>query len=236
MFSHYLDVRSGDFVKRVRKSLLDRIEVLYQDLDVVVIEKASGVLSYPVEGDRSEGAIQLIRRYWKTQNELQQHLYLLHRLDKNTSGLMVFARTSLARQSLQQQFEQHSVVRSYIAVCSGIPRRNQGNIKTLLGRDFRGKRAVSTAGKLAVTSYLVISTDAYNQHALVRCNLRTGRTHQVRIHLAHIGAPIIGDVVYGNKTGPRLALHAEALGFIHPRTGAPLLFRSSLPKELKQLL
>ncbi len=236
MFSHHPYVWSGGFLKEIRKSLLERIEVLYQDLDIVVIEKASGVLSYPVEGERSEGAIQLIRRYWKAQKEPGQNLYLLHRLDKDTSGLMIFARTSLARQSLQQQFEKHSVIRGYAAVCSGIPRKEQGNIKTLLGRDFRGKRSVSIAGKLALTSYRVISKNLQTQHALIQCNLRTGRTHQVRIHLAHIGAPVIGDAVYGKKQGPRLALHAETLGFIHPRTGAPVLFRSSLPKELKSLL
>lgn len=236
MFSRHSHLWSGGFLKTVRKRLLDRIEVLYQDLDVVVIEKASGVISYPVQGERSESAIQLIRRYWKATKEPRQNLYLLHRLDKDTSGLMIFARTSLARQSLQQQFEQHSVVRGYSAVCSGIPRKEQGSIKTLLGRDFRGKRSVSPTGKLALTSYRVVSKNLHNQHALIQCNLRTGRTHQVRIHLAHIGAPVIGDAVYGRKHGPRLALHAETLGFIHPRSGAPVLFRSSLPKELKELL
>lgn len=219
-----------------RKSLLERIEVLYEDLDVVVIEKASGVLSYPVENDRSEGAIQLIRRYWKVRNLSNQHLYLLHRLDKDTSGLILFAKTSLARQSLSKQFEDHSVVRGYAAVCSAIPRKEEGNIKTLLGRDSRGKRSVRPMGRLAWTSYRVDMKNLQKQHSLIRCYLRTGRTHQVRIHLAHIGAPVIGDPIYGKKRAERLALHAETLGFIHPRTGKPHVFRSSLPEELKRLL
>lgn len=219
-----------------RKSLLERIEVIYEDLDVVVIEKASGVLSYPVENDRSEGAIQLIRRYWKVRNLPNQHLYLLHRLDKDTSGLILFAKTSLARQSLSKQFEDHSVVRGYAAICSAIPRKEEGNIKTLLGRDSRGKRSVRPMGRLALTSYRVAMKNLQKQHSLIRCYLRTGRTHQVRIHLAHIGAPVIGDPIYGKKRADRLALHAEALGFIHPRTGKPHVFRSSLPEELKKLL
>jgi 23S rRNA pseudouridine1911/1915/1917 synthase len=236
MLPHYADFRSGDFVNKEKKRLLDRIEVLYEDLDVIVIEKANGVLSYPVQGERNEGAIQLIRRYWKARNETSRHLYLLHRLDKETSGLMVFAKTSLARDSLLLQFERHSVVRGYVAVCHGIPHQEKGNIKTLLGRDLRGKRSVSPKGKLALTFYEVISKNIRNRRTLIRCNLRTGRTHQVRIHLAHIGVPVIGDAVYSRTPAPRLALHAETLGFVHPRTGVPLLFRSSLPNGVKSLL
>jgi 23S rRNA pseudouridine1911/1915/1917 synthase len=223
-------------LKEKRKSLLDRVEVIYEDVDLIVIEKASGILSYPLDGDETESVIQLIRRYWKSQNLPHQHLYLIHRLDKDTSGLMVFAKTSLARQSLQRQFEQHSVVRGYAAVCGGIPRRERGTMKTLLGRDRSGKRTVSPKGRLAITSYFVADSNQQKQRALVRCFLQTGRTHQVRIHLAHVGAPVLGDPIYGKTPASRLALHAETLGFIHPRTRAPWLFRSSLPKEIKMLL
>jgi len=223
-------------LKEKRKSLLDRLEVIYEDIDVVVIEKASGLLSYPLENDRSESAIQLIRRYWKSKSLPHLHLYLIHRLDKDTSGLMVFAKTSLARQSLQRQFEQHSVVRGYAAVCAGIPRKEQGTMKTLLGRDRGGKRTVTTKGRLAITSYFIARSNNEKQRSLIRCFLQTGRTHQVRIHLAHIGTPVLGDSIYGKLPAPRLALHAETLGFIHPRSNSPMLFRSSLPKELAQLL
>jgi 23S rRNA pseudouridine1911/1915/1917 synthase len=223
-------------LKEKRKSLLDRIEVIYEDVDLVVIEKANGILSYPQDGDRTESAIQLIRRYWKTRDLPHQNLYLIHRLDKDTSGLMVFAKTSLARHSLQRQFEQHSVVRGYAAVCGGIPRNDYGTMKTLLGRGRGGKRTVTQKGRLAITSYTVESRNVQKQRSLIRCFLRTGRTHQVRIHLAHLGTPVIGDAIYGKIHASRLGLHAEILGFIHPRTNGPLLFRSSLPPEVKMLL
>ena len=219
-----------------RKKLHERIQVVYEDQDVLVIEKASGIITYPVEGQAFGSAIQLIRRYWKAQGRKNQHLYLLHRLDKETSGLLLFAKTSLARRSLRAQFEKHSVLRSYLAVTHGLPQKQKGKIWTLLGRNASGKRAVAARGKQAHTSFEVVASDPRKERALVRCRLRTGRTHQVRIHLAHLRTPVLGDAVYGRDNTHRLALHAEALGFYHPRTGRALHFRSSLPAELKLLL
>ena len=218
----------------MRKKLHERIEVIHDDPDLIVIEKGAGILSYPVDGSREESAIQLIRRYWKFQNRKHDNLYLLHRLDKETSGLMVFAKTSLARSSLTTQFEEHSVVRGYLAITCGIPERKTGTIKTLLGRNQRGRRSVAFKGKSAVTRYEVLRTSKSGR-ALVRCYLHTGRTHQVRIHMNHLRTPVLGDAVYGNERSDRMALHAEVLGFIHPRTRKPLLIRTSLPAELLSL-
>ena len=224
------------------KKLHERVEVVYEDQDLIVIEKGAGVLSYPLEGRPEESAIRLIRRYWKHNNRGNEHLYLLHRLDKETSGLMVFAKTSLARNSLQKQFEEHSVVRGYLAVTDGVPDRNSGSIQTFLGRDTDGRRAVARKGKSAVTRYDVVCANTRMNRALVRCYLHTGRTHQVRIHMAHLNSPVSGDVVYGRRTGDRrdrtlrMALHAEVLGIVHPRSGVPLLIRSSLPLEIRRLL
>src|SRR4026207_1885961 len=111
-------------MKPSRKKLHERIEVVFEDHDVIVLNKAAGILSYPLEGAREESAIQLIRRFWKTQNNRAEHLYLMHRLDKETSGLIVFAKTTLARDSLRKQFEEHKVVRGYFAVTDGIPNQN----------------------------------------------------------------------------------------------------------------
>lgn len=221
----------------MRKKLHERIEVLYEDQDAIVIEKAAGILSYPVEGKRNEeSAIRLIRRYWKFQNRKHDQLYLLHRLDKETSGLMVFAKSSLARSSLLQQFEEHTVIRGYLAITDGIPEKGSGTIKTFLSRNERGRRAVSNQGRPAITRYQVLLTNKRKGHALVRCYLQTGRTHQVRIHMAYLNTPVLGDAVYGNRGHGRMALHAEVLGFVHPRTRSPLLFRSSLPREMRELL
>jgi 23S rRNA pseudouridine1911/1915/1917 synthase len=228
-----VDLKEHNFV---RKKLHERIEVIYEDQDAIVIEKGAGVLSYPVEGREEESAIRLIRRYWKFQNRKHDQLYLLHRLDKETSGVMIFAKSSLGRDSLRRQFEDHSVVRGYLAITDGIPGEKSGTIKTFLGRNQRGRRSVTHQGKAAITRYQTVLIDQNNRRALVRCYLHTGRTHQVRIHMAHLNAPVIGDPVYGNRGSGRMALHAEVLGFIHPRNKTPVVIRTSLPQELQHLL
>jgi 23S rRNA pseudouridine1911/1915/1917 synthase len=220
----------------MRKKLHERIEVVYEDQDLIVVEKEAGILTYPMRADIGESAIRLIRRYWDFQKRKKDQLYLLHRLDKETSGLIVFAKSSLARTTLRQQFENHSIVRGYLAITNGIPAQPGGTIKTFLGRDHRGRRAVRARGKSASTRYQVVAVNRKLQRALVRCYLHTGRTHQVRIHMAHLNTPVLGDPVYGKERSKRMALHAEVLGFIHPRKQTPLLLRSSLPPELKQLL
>jgi 23S rRNA pseudouridine1911/1915/1917 synthase len=220
----------------MKERIRDRIHVIYEDQDVLIVDKASGVITYPVENEPRGSVIQLIRIYWKYTTQQNQHLYLLHRLDKDTSGLLVFAKTTRARQSLQQQFESHSVLREYLAITHGIPRRKKGEIKTFLGRDFRGRRSVAAKGKGAITHFKVIAENVPANRALVRCRLETGRTHQVRIHMAHIGTPVIGDTVYGKIPSKRLALHADTLGFQHPRTAKPVLFHVSLPADLQELI
>jgi 23S rRNA pseudouridine1911/1915/1917 synthase len=220
----------------MKARLHDRMEVVYEDTDLIVIDKSAGVLSYPVEGKREEAAIQLVRRYWKATRASNHHLYLLHRLDAETSGLMVFAKTTLAREALLSQFEKHTVLRSYVAVTWGIPGKKQGRIHTMLGRNFTGRRAVTSRGREAITDYRMVKTNPVRNRSLIRCRLQTGRTHQVRIHLAHIGAPVLGDPVYGAKQHGRLMLHAEALGFIHPRTHRTVVFRTSLPRGFRLAL
>lgn len=220
----------------MKPKLHERIEVVYEDLDVVIIEKAAGVITYPVEDHERGSAIQLVRQFWKLQRKSNEHLYLLHRLDKETSGLLVFAKTTRARESLRNQFEQHSVIREYLAVTAGIPEKKRGRIRTMLGRNRRGRRAVALTGRHAETHFEVIRENTRLNRALVCCRLKTGRTHQIRIHLSHLNAPVLGDPVYGKDRAQGLALHAAALGFMHPRSGLPLVLRSSLPVRLRQLL
>lgn len=216
-------------------ALHERIEVVYEDLDLVVIEKAAGVITYPVDEHERDSAIQLIRRYWQSVGIENEHLYLLHRLDKDTSGLLVFAKTTRARESLAAQFEDHSVVREYIAVTDGIPSKREGTMRAALGRDKQGKRAVVHSGKPAITHFDVIGENAGRNRGLVRCRLETGRTHQIRIHLSQVGTPVVGDPVYGSGRDTRLALHAAVIGFLHPRTQRPFVFRSSMPPTMKAM-
>ncbi len=217
----------------LRQKLHERALVIYEDSDILLLEKSAGLLSYPLPNERSDSAIQLIRRYWKSKNIQNRNLYLLHRLDRDTSGLMIFAKTTLARKSLTIQFNEHSVIRGYIAVTEGIPSPAKGSLETMLGRKFTGKRGVTDHGKSSKTHYEVVQSSS--KRAFVYCSLHTGRTHQVRIHLAHLGTPVLGDPIYG-KRGKRLYLHSHILGFIHPRTQKPQLFLLSLPSTFKAAL
>jgi 23S rRNA pseudouridine1911/1915/1917 synthase len=218
----------------LRQKLHERALVIYEDSDILLIEKSAGLLSYPLADDRSDSAIQLIRRYWKSKNFQNRNLYLLHRLDRDTSGLMIFAKTTLARKSLTNQFNEHSVVRGYIAVTQGIPNPREGTLETMLGRKFSGKRGVTDRGRASKTYYQLIRTSS--SRGLVYCSLHTGRTHQVRIHMTHLGTPVVGDLIYGKAKGKRLYLHSHILGFIHPRTQKPQLFLSSIPQSFKAVL
>jgi 23S rRNA pseudouridine1911/1915/1917 synthase len=216
----------------LRQKLHERALVIYEDSDIILIEKSAGLLSYPLPEDRnSDSAIQLIRRYWKSQNVQNRNLYLLHRLDRDTSGLMIFAKTTLARKTLMVQFNEHSVVRGYIAITQGIPNPGQGTLETMLGRKFTGKRGVTDRGKPSKTYYEVIRKSS--SRAMVYCSLHTGRTHQIRIHMTHLGTPVVGDPIYGKTKAKRLYLHSHILGFIHPRTQKPQLFLSSIPESFK---
>jgi 23S rRNA pseudouridine1911/1915/1917 synthase len=208
--------------------------IVYEDIDLVIFEKAVGVLSYPLKGDRTISAIQLIRKKWKDRQSPNRNLYLIHRLDQDTSGLMVFAKTTLARRSLAQQFHDHSVIRGYISITQGIPNPAQGRISAILGRQFSGRRGVTTKGRHSITDYVVQKSSRMN--ALVYCSLHTGRTHQVRIHMAHLGTPVVGDRVYGKTNKNRMMLHAQVLGFHHPRSNRPMVFVSSLPAEFRQAM
>lgn len=219
----------------MRKPLTERVFVLYEDRDLIVIEKASGILTYPVDRKDRESAIQLIRRYWEVRGaDRSARLYLIHRLDKDTSGLLVFAKTTIARRALLRQFETHVALREYLAITTGIPKRRKGKVDTFVGKNTRGKRAVTRKGRKAMTVYEVIRQKG--DRALVRCRLHTGRTHQVRIHLAFLGIPVCGDRIYGKSSANRMALHASTLGFYHPRDQRPLVFFSSLPQELLRFL
>ncbi len=218
----------------LRQKLHERALVIYEDSDVLLIEKSEGLLSYPLPDNRDDSAIQLIRRYWKSKNIQNRNLYLLHRLDRDTSGLMIFAKTTLARKSLTDQFNEHSIIRGYIAVTQGIPSPAKGTLETMLGRKFSGKRGVTDRGKLSKTYYEVMR--ASSSRALVYCSLHTGRTHQVRIHMMHLGTPVVGDPIYGKMKGNRLFLHSHILGFIHPRTNKPQLFLSWIPESFKALI
>ncbi|MFA4874385.1 MAG: RluA family pseudouridine synthase [bacterium] len=234
-----------------------RLKVYYEDRDLIIVEKPGGMLSVPREGGEEKGTlIGLIRAYLRRryQKGKQSFVAPLHRLDAETSGIMVFA-LSKTGQNLTQQFKSHSIQRSYEAVVLGAVDREQGVIdKPLEKGEFGGGRKVREAegdsGKRAITEYRV--KERYKDASLLDVSVRTGRTHQIRVHLAGEGHPILGDALYAEqaKTGHdevmdevdkhlgfrRHALHAAVLGFRHPSGGKKVHYRSPLPQDMKDII
>lgn len=238
------------------------LPIVYEDDDLIVIDKPAGLVVHPAPGHESGTLVNaLIAHCGASLSGIGgvRRPGIVHRLDKDTSGLIVVAKNDAAHQGLTSQFADHGrtgpLERAYAAVVWGLPQPRTGTIRANLARSrhHREKIAVVSdeAGRHAVTHYAV--AEPYPEAALVRCQLETGRTHQIRVHLAHRGHPLLGDGVYGGAfrtkaarlrpeardalaTLGRQALHAELLGFSHPRTGETLRFESRLPPDLARLV
>lgn len=229
------------------------LAIVYEDREVVVLDKPAGLVVHPAAGNPDGTLV----------NALLAHCGgdlsgiggvarpgIVHRLDKETSGLMVVAKTDAAHAGLTAQFAGHALARRYVAVVRGVPRPARGTIDAPIGRSphNRKKMAVVRGGKPAVTHYATDRVLARGAAALVTCRLETGRTHQIRVHMAHIGHAVVGDPLYGGaprgadpaaaamRAFPRQALHAAGLEFRHPTTGEALSFTAPLPKDVKQLI
>lgn len=244
---------------RPRNSTADTLVIRHLDDHVVVVEKPSGVSSvrHPAELDWTEKRKQLDPTLqdvtqWAIAEKLNRParslppLRIVHRLDKETSGLLMFARSVLAEREIGQQFRKHTVVRRYLAVVPGLV--SAQTIRSTLIRDRGDGRRGSTkqpdvTGKAAVTHVTV--EERFPKHCLLSCRLETGRTHQIRIHLSEAGHPVCGEKVYNRTAGgdplpetpaPRLALHATELGFEHPVTGEHLHWAMPLPPDLQRFV
>jgi 23S rRNA pseudouridine1911/1915/1917 synthase len=232
------------------------LAILHEDEHLIVIDKPAGLVVHPAPGNRDGTLV----------NALLAHCGdslagvggvkrpgIVHRLDKDTSGVLVVAKTDAAYAGLQSQFARRSVERSYVAVAWGVPSPRTGEISGAIGRDRRNRKkmaVVAKGGRTALTRYAVERILGGGAASIVRCRLATGRTHQIRVHLASLGHPIMGDPVYAagrRRNAPekakeaakaigRQALHAEHLGFIHPVTGRNLCFESKIPKEIRKII
>ncbi len=236
--------------------------VLYEDRDLIVIDKPAGLVVHPAPGNEDGTLVNALLAHCGeslTGIGAEKRPGIVHRLDKETSGVMVAAKTELANTALTQAFAARDLDRAYLALCWGLPNPAAGEIEGAIGRDPRERKrmAVRTGGgaggaKEALTRYrLLAQRDA--AVSLLECRLATGRTHQIRVHLAHRGHPIIGDPVYLRRVPaparlltprlrgllldfPRQALHAHRLGFAHPRTGEVLSFTTPPPADMLELL
>lgn len=226
-----------------RSTLKERLNVIYEDSSMLVIEKASGLIVQPVKNFQEVSAVELIRHYWKSQKKRQGYIGVVHRLDKETSGLMVFAKNRIAHRNLQQQFFHRKISKKYLALVDGVPHKSRGRLTGYIGRDIKGKRTVfseETKGQEAITRYKIV--EKFQNKALLELSLETGRTHQIRIQFAKIACPVLGDPFYGREKGVRVgdykrcALHSWRLKFQHPETTKKVEFEASLPNDMLEVL
>jgi 23S rRNA pseudouridine1911/1915/1917 synthase len=212
------------------------LKIIHLDDAVVVVDKPTGLLSMGSEGEKERTAHRFLNEYLKTltRSRLQQ-AFIVHRLDRETSGLMVFARNQSAQTILQQNWKK--VAKRYLAVVEGTPANGQGTLKDhIVERNSFMVHRVDKGGELAITHYRVLRR--HGDKSLLELTLETGRKNQLRVQLAALGHPIIGDRKYGASTDSarRLALHSCELKFRHPVSGASMEFHSGLPDQLKHLL
>ena len=224
------------------------VEVIFEDDDLAVVEKPAGMVCHLGAGVHSGTLVNaLLFRFGTLHAGDAARPGIVHRLDKPTSGLLVVAKNDLSHRNLSLQFKNRQVRKEYVALVHGVPRPASGTISLPLGRDPKDRKKISIharRARSAVTHYRVERD--FGSTALLRVRIETGRTHQIRVHLAQKGHPVVGDSVYGRKRGaltgedpvrpPRLFLHAHLLEFRHPRTGREMSFTSPLPADLEDFL
>ena len=239
------------------------LDIVYEDTDVLVVNKPAGLVVHPGHGNYNGTLVNALAYHFKDNPDYDVNdprMGLVHRIDKDTSGLLVVAKTPDAKTHLGRQFFNKTTKREYVAVVWGVPSPVSGRIEGNIGRSLRDRLQMavfppdSDMGKHAVTHYQMI--EDLGHVSVVKCVLETGRTHQIRVHMRHIGHPLFNDARYGGdqilrgttaasyrqfvnncfSTCPRQALHARTLGFTHPRTGEEMFFSAPIPPDMEQLL
>jgi 23S rRNA pseudouridine1911/1915/1917 synthase len=241
-----------------------QLDIVYEDEHLFVLNKPVGMVAHPGSGNPDRTLLNAAAFHLKKQSpdlddQSLPRYGLVHRIDKNTSGLMVMAKTQKAMSHLAKQFFDHTVHRRYVALCWGNFDEDKGTVIAHVGRHLRFRKLFTAYpegdhGKDAITHFTVL--ERFNYVTLVECRLETGRTHQIRVHMQHLGHPLFNDDFYGGdrivkgtvytkykqfvdncfQICPRHALHAKELGFIHPETGEKMLFTSDLPDDMGQLI
>ncbi|MBP8637526.1 MAG: RluA family pseudouridine synthase, partial [Leptotrichiaceae bacterium] len=215
-----------------------KLDIVYQDGDIAIINKYSGMVVHPAHGHYSGTLVNAILFQIKDLSGINGEMRpgIVHRLDKDTSGLIIVAKNDKAHTKLTEMFKNKEIKKTYLAIVKGKVSKETGRIETNIGRDEKDRKKMSVSrdekkGKLAITTYKVI--DSNERYSLLDVNIETGRTHQIRVHMKHIGYPILGDIVYGRPDNKimRQMLHAYKLEFKHPITSEEMVLEAQLPKD-----
>lgn len=217
------------------------LDIVYEDDDVIVINKKQGMVVHPASGVYENTLVNALLYHCKDLSSINgvKRPGIVHRIDKDTSGLLVVAKNDFAHQELSDQLKDKTMNREYFAIVHGIIKENRGSINAPIGRDInnRVKMAINKEGKSAITHFDVV--ERYRNYTLVHCKLETGRTHQIRVHMAYINHPIASDPLYGphqTLKGNGQYLHAKKLTFIHPSTKEPMTFETDLPEYFSEMI
>lgn len=219
------------------------LDVVYEDSDVIVVNKPRGLVVHPAPGHYSGTLVNALLHHCKDLSGINGELRpgIVHRIDKDTSGLIMAAKNDLAHNGLAAQLKEHTVTRKYLALAHGKVSHDHGTIDAPIGRDSQDRKLFTVTdknSKHAVTHFLV--TERFDKYTLLELKLETGRTHQIRVHMKFIGHPLVGDPFYSKSKGSLgmegQALHAATLGFVHPRSGEYLEFEAPLPDDMQLVL
>ncbi|WP_096199281.1 RluA family pseudouridine synthase [Bacillus sp. FJAT-45350] len=218
------------------------LDIVYEDADVIVVNKAKGMVVHPAPGHYSGTLVNGLMYHCKDLSGINGVIRpgIVHRIDKDTSGLLMVAKNDKAHESLVEQLKAKTTKRVYKAIVHGIIAHEHGTIDAPIGRDKKDRQSMTVTeenSRDAVTHFTVL--ERFENFTYVQCQLETGRTHQIRVHMKYIGFPLAGDPKYGPKKTLEIdgqALHASVLGFTHPRTGEEMVFEVPLPKEMDELL
>lgn len=219
------------------------LDIIYEDDDVVVLNKARGMVVHPAPGNYTGTLVNALLYHCSNLSGINSAIRpgIVHRLDKDTSGIMIVAKNDAAHISLSQQIQSKTAVRTYLAVVRGNIKTDSGTIETQIARDKTDRKkmaVVKEGGRDAITDYEVL--ERLGKYTLVRCKLRTGRTHQIRVHMEYLGYPLVGDPKYSPMKTPfsikGQALHSHTLEFTHPRTGERMKFEAPLPEDMHKII
>ena len=219
------------------------LDIIYEDDDVIVLNKARGMVVHPAPGNYTGTLVNGLLFHCKNLSGINGVIRpgIVHRLDKDTSGIMIVAKNDEAHVSLSKQIQDKTARRSYLCVVRGNIKTDSGVIETRMDRDKNDRKrmaVVTEGGREAITEYEVL--ERFGRFTVVRCRLGTGRTHQIRLHMEYLGYPLVGDSKYSPMKTPfsikGQALHSQTLDFIHPRTGQPMHFEAPLPEDMQKII